>query len=389
MNVALLQPDVRDYLMTHLHTRPAAFMLMSHQFEIAAKDLTQQLVGLQKARYKFPLLFENEEVLYPPKVHIEQTSSWHTARYKAQITKGKSMVDLTGGLGIDGLAFAEAFSQTTHVEVDHKLQAIASHNFAALGTRIKSYNDDGIAYLKKTNNRYDLIYLDPSRKTAATHKAILLEDYEPNVLSHLELLFQKADQVLIKTSPMLDITAGLQQLQHVAQIHVVAVKNEVKELLWLLKPGANATKITAVNLESGQIDFTYDHDKTCDPIIEPPGNYLYEPHAALMKTQAYGVICEQFNLGKIDTDSHFYTSNKLITFPGRCFKIIGIHDYKPKIIKRLYSKSARAVVARNFRESVHQLRTKYNFTEHESDYLFFTCVAGRGAVVIEAQKIET
>ncbi|BAO55913.1 THUMP-like domain-containing protein [Nonlabens marinus] len=386
MNLKVLQPQVREYLMEHLHESPAGFILKSHPFEIEVKDLTQQLIGLQKARYKFPLLFEHREILFPPKVNLEQTSSASTAAYKAQITQGNSMIDLTGGLGVDVIAFAKAYSQTTHVERDKSLQEITAHNLSALQLPTKSVCEDGIAFLRNTDQSFDLIYLDPSRKTAASSKAVLLTDYEPNVLEHIELLFDKSDQILIKTSPMLDITAGLQQLPNVVEIHVVAVKNEVKELLWLLNKKDTSLTITAVNLETDQPKFSYSPGYL--PVLEfsEVKAYVYEPNAAVMKTQAFAQLAEEYKIQKIDQDAHLLTSEEFIDFPGRIFKVKKTQDYKPKSIKREYGKGAHAVVTRNFRESVKQIRTKYNFTESEFNYLFFTSINGRGAVVIEAEK---
>jgi len=387
MNLEVLQPQVREYLMEHLQESAAGFVLKSHPFDIEGRDLAQQLVGLQKSRAKFPSLFEHPHILFPPTVNLEQTSSETTANYKASLIKGDVMVDLTGGLGVDVIAFAKAYSQTTHLEKNEALQEIASHNFKALHLSTKSHCKDGIKFLKTTDHLFDLIYLDPSRKTAVTNKAILLSDYEPNVLEHLDLLFEKADQVMIKTSPMLDITAGLKQLNHVSEVHVVAVKNEVKELLWILSKESKPLEITAINLETDQPIFTYQPSSTPFELTEKISDFLYEPNAAIMKTQAFSELADQFKVQKIDQDAHLFTSHNRVEFAGRTFKVRDVQDYKPKIIKRRYGNRAHAVVTRNFRESVHQLRTKFDLREHEFNYLFFTSIAGRGAVVIEAEKI--
>lgn len=389
MNLDLLQPQVRSYLLQHIHDNAASFILRTHPFKIKTKVLTQQLIGLQKARHKFPILFKEKQALYPPKVNLEQTSSWKTAVYKANLVKGTSIVDLTGGLGIDGIAFAKTYSKTIHIELDKDLQEIASHNFKALELPIESYLNHGIDFLKSSKDHFDLIYIDPSRKTETTSKAILLKDYEPDVTTHQELFFQKSDHVLIKTSPMLDITAGLNQLNHVAQIHIVAVKNEVKELLWLLKKDSTSVKVHAINLNTKQPVFNYVLSKRATITLEQPRHYLYEPNAAIMKSQAFGDICKQFKVSKIDQDAHIFTHDNYIDFPGRCFEILSIQDYKPKVIKRKYGKGAHAVVVRNFRESVKSLRIKFNFSEHETNYLFFTSITGRGYVVIEAVKIKS
>lgn len=389
MNLKLLQQDVRDYLMEHLHDHATSFILKKHPFtDITTQELTQQLVGLQKARFKFPHLFENEQIIFPPKVNLEQTSSWSTAKYKAGLYYGESMIDLTGGLGIDISAFAKAYSKTTHVELNAPLQQLAAQSFKAQDLTTKSYCDNGISFLKNSKDNYDLIYLDPSRKTAAKTKAILLEDYEPNIIHNLELLFEKSNHVMVKTSPMLDITAGLKQLQKVSAIHIVAVKNEVKELLWILNKNATSPTVHCVNLETEQLPFSYPWNDKATPVLSEPLSYLYEPNASIMKSQAFGSLCEEYDVTKIDQDAHLFTSDRHIDFPGRTFLINEIKSYKPKDIKRSYAKSHRAVVTRNFRETVHQLRQKYQLKEHNTDYLFFTSSLGK-PVVIEAEKMIT
>ncbi len=387
MNLSLLEHVVRDYLMEHLHENAASFLLKSHPFEsISSPELAQQLIGFQKARSKFPLLFENYQVIFPPKVNLEQTSSWSTAVYKANLFQGNKMMDLTGGFGIDVSAFAKKYNDTTHVELNSTLQELAAQSFLAQGLTTKSFSGNGIEILKTAGSDYDLIYLDPSRKTAAKTKAILLEDYEPNVIENLDLLLEKSKLVMIKTSPMLDITAGLKQLHSVSGIHIVALKNEVKELLWILEKEASEVSVHCVNLESEQPDLSFLWNNKATIKISEPLTYLYEPNAAVMKSQAFGFICEQYDLSKIDQDAHLFTSKNRIDFPGRTFLVEELKAYKPKDIKRSYGKSHRAVVVRSFRESVYQLRKKYQLKEHETDYLFFTSSMGK-PVVIQAKKL--
>lgn len=388
MNLALLEPDIQRYLLEHIHDNIAGFALRKHPFlNVTTQELAQQLLGLQKAKSKFPSFFDNSQIVYPPKVNLEQTSSWTTAMYKAALIKGNSMVDITGGFGVDVSAFAKAYKATTHVELNESLQLLANQLFKAQGLTTKSVAMDGMEFLAQTNERYDLIYIDPSRKTEASAKAVMLEDYEPRVMESMELLFSKADTVMIKTSPMLDITAGLQSLKQVSEIHVVAVKNEVKELLWILKENNSLTQVTAVNLESSQPAFQLS-ELVSNFLISytEPLKYLYEPNAAVMKTMAFQGLCKQYPVSKIDQDAHLFTSDELLDFPGRVFEIKAVNAYKPKAIKKQYGSSERAVVTRNFRESVAQLRTKYKLAESETDYLFFTSVAGN-YVVIEAVKM--
>ncbi|WP_298953763.1 methyltransferase [uncultured Nonlabens sp.] len=389
MNLKVILPEVTEYLRSCLHENAAAFMLKKHPFnEVTTLELTQQLIGLQKARSKFLSFFENDQIIYPPKVNLEQTSSQATAVYKSQISKIDSMIDLTGGFGVDVSAFAKACPTTTHVELSSQLQEYAQHSFKVQGLQIKSYCADGLQFLKENSSQYDLIYIDPSRKTASHSKAVLLKDYEPNVVENLEFLLKKGKQIMIKTSPMLDITAGLQQLEYVRSLHIVAVKNEVKELLWILtKEQVGTPVVKCVNLLTEQPVFESVIKYKSIGRYSRPLKYLYEPNAAVMKSQEFDAILEQYPLLKLDQDAHLFTSEHLIEFPGRAFEIKSVNDNKPKKIKRLYGKSARGVVTRNHKESVAQLRKKYQFSEHETDYLFFTSSEELGSIVIEVIKL--
>lgn len=387
MNLQVTAPQVRAYLLEHIHDHPAHFLMSSHPFDLEAKELTQQLVGLQKAQKKFPDLFNNSEVVFPPKINLEQTSSQITAFYKSQLVKGRTMVDLTGGWGVDVSAFAKAGFQSTHLEVSASLQPYAVQLFKAQGLKVVSHALDGIDFVYDQLDYADVIYLDPGRKTTASPKAIQLQDYEPNVLDHLDILFQKCNAVLIKTSPMLDLHAGVSQLRNIAEVHIVAVKNEVKELLWLLKKDAVSTSVVCVNLESDQPDFKFDFktDQSCTNFSEPL-KYIYEPNATIMKSQGFKSLAEDYGVYKLDHNAHLFTSASRVDFPGRIFEVQRVIPYQPKQVKKLFGKSGRGVVTRNFKNTVKQLRDKFQFTEHDTDYLFFTSVNGKGAVVIEAVK---
>ncbi len=395
----LLKPEIRNYLLEHLTDHPADFLLRSHPFPVDSKDLTQQLVGLQKSLKKFPELHQHPAVLFPPKVNLEQTSSASAAAYKAQILDGKSMVDLTGGWGVDVLAFAsrrrqaygdrwKAGFQCTHIERNKGLQAYSKKLFQAFDLNVKTIAGDGIEYAYDHLDYADLIYMDPSRKTDKSAKAVRLEDYEPDVLEHLELLLHKCKYLMIKTSPMLDITMGMEQLKQVNQLHVVSVKNEVKELLWILENEPSQTQIHCVNLETDQnpLVFNYDDEQLADAYSDPL-DFLYEPNASIMKAQAFQTLTKDYGAQKLEANTHLFTHQNLMDFPGRVFKVIATHAYKPKLIKKLFGKQNRGVVTRNFKNSVKELRTKFQIGEDDTNYLFFTQIVGRKSVVIECEKV--
>ncbi|MGB3592490.1 MAG: methyltransferase [Nonlabens sp.] len=393
MNQELLLEEVRNYLASHIHTHPATFALQKHPFDnITSQELTQQLVGMQKAITKFPSLYKNPNVLYPPKVNLEQTSSELTANYKAKLALGETFIDLTGGFGLDVYAFAKAGLRTTHIEQNNSLAVYSRQLFKAFSLTVETRTGDGIALLTREGRPYDTIYLDPGRKTHKTQKAIQLEDYEPNVLDYLEVLLQRCRRLLIKTSPMLDITAGLSALKYVRELHVVAVKNEVKEMVWVIQnskhPIQGHTQISCVNILSEQENFSFVEGENNDSIeFSEPLKYLYEPNAAIMKAQAFGELASRYGMKKLATSSHLFTSQLRHRFPGRVFQIIKVQRYKPKLIKRNYGNGRYGVVARNFKIPVAAIREKFNLGENRQQYLFFTTDHAQQQIVIEVTKL--
>ena len=315
MDLRVLQQEVREYLLAHIHDDAAGFLLSSHPFDIDSKTLAQQLIGLQKSKSKFPELFQNSQVVFPPKVNLEQTSSYTTATYKSSIVQGKTMVDLTGGFGIDVLAFAKAGFKATHIDLSPTLKDYSEQLFTAMNIQVKSVLGDGIDYVYENLDFVDLIYIDPSRKTKANSKAISLHEYEPQITEHVDIMLQKCNCILIKTSPMMDLSQGLKELKSVAEIHIVAVKNEVKELLWLLKSESVDTKVICVNLDTDQSLFGFDwKSKKHNIEYAEPLKYLYEPNASIMKSGGYDEVAMKYDLKKLDGNTHLYTSEKLIPF---------------------------------------------------------------------------
>ena len=156
------------------------------------------------------------------------------------------MVDLTGGMGVDCYFLSQQFQSTAYVEKLPHLVELAKHNFAILNPKVEVYNDDAEAFLKQMPS-VDVIYIDPARRDTKGQKTVSIHDCTPDVSLLQQNLFGKAHQVLIKLSPMLDISLALSDLQHVKSVHVVSVANECKELLFLLE--RNHTDETTLLLE--------------------------------------------------------------------------------------------------------------------------------------------
>jgi 16S rRNA G966 N2-methylase RsmD len=391
LNKYILNTGVQGFIKNNLNTDISSVLLKKVIFNgVSTLELVEQLEAKKKCKEKLPLWFNTPNIYYPNKLNIEQTSSETTAQYKANLINGKSLIDLTGGLGIDAYYFALKTAQVYHCEINENLSQIAAHNFKILeANNIQLSTKNGIDFLEESNQFFDWIYVDPSRRNDAKGKVFLLSDCLPNVTQHLTLFFKKTNQVLIKTSPLLDISNGIKELQHVKEIHVVAVKNEVKELLWILENGFEGdVSIKAVNLTPQKEEtFVYklSEQHTTKVSYSKPKKYLYEPNAAILKSGGFNTVSAYFSLFKLHKHSHLYTSDALIDFPGRVFIVNEVLPYKKKFLKQLPQKAN--ITTRNFPESVAAIRKKCRIKDGGDVYLFFTTDLENEKIVVVCEKV--
>lgn len=382
---------MRDYLKFHEHTPLHSFILKGSPFpDITIQELAQQLEGKRKAKGKLPLWYETKGIIYPPKLNLEQTSSEATARYKASLIHGKIIVDGTGGFGIDAYYFAQVANKVIHIEINEELSAFAKRNAETLQQQnVELVIGDSMEIIANSTLRFDTIFLDPGRRTDSKGKVFMLKDCIPNVPLYKNVLLSKCDALWIKTAPLLDISAGLEELKNVAEIHIVAVKNEVKELLWkLTTTKIKNPKITVVNLQSSDpaLSFTYSEIFEATPSYGSPKKYLYEPNSALMKSGAFHWVCDAFRIEKLGEHSHLYTSDELVEFAGRRFEIKKVLPYLKKVGKELGITKAN-ITTRNFPLKVEEIRKKLKIKDGGDVYLFFTTLTGGELVVIQCSKI--
>jgi 16S rRNA G966 N2-methylase RsmD len=359
---------------------------------VGTKELVQQIEAKKKCDTKLPIWFKTTGIYYPDKLNIEQTSSEITAQYKANLVNGKSMIDLTGGLGVDSYFFSKKMEQVVHCELDKNLSEIAEYNYDILGVKnIYCLPKNGLDYLEDSTQKFDWIYVDPSRRNNVKGKVFMLSDCLPDVPNNLSLLFKKATSILIKTSPLLDFTIGINELRSVKEIHVVAIKNEVKELLWILeKDYLGEISIKTINFNTGKdekFDFGWGDEKRNISQFGLPKTYLYEPNSAILKSGAFKTIGNTFGLKKLQEHSHLYTADKLVDFPGRTFNIEKIIPYNKKSIQKLGIQKAN-VTARNFPESVEGFRKKHKIKDGGNDYVFLTTNCLKEKTILICKKIQ-
>lgn len=388
MNKALLLPEVQDFIKSFNEEISKLAFRGSPWPEITIQELIQQIEGYQKSKIKLPTWYATNAIYYPPKLNIEQTSSEVTAKYKASLIDGETIADITGGFGVDSFYFSKNYKTVHHFERNKSLSSIVAHNFKQLGLKnVSFFAEDAISGLE--NKKYDVIYVDPSRRHDTKGKVFFLKDCEPNLIEHQESLLNRCNTLLVKTSPMLDINIGLEELQSVQEIHIVAIDNEVKELLWILQKGGNReVTIKTIHFnKKNREEFSFLFGNQSEMQYSTPLTYLYEPNAAIMKSGGFSNICDDYGLKKIAKHSHLFTSDKLISFPGRVFKIMDVIPYKKNTMKTL-SNSKANVSTRNFPENVSQLKKKWKIKDGGQDYLFFTSLADDSKVVIKTTKTD-
>lgn len=392
MNTALFDPESQDYINTHLKSDPLTLILKGRGLKgVSVEELVGQIEAKNKAEKKLSTWYNSNLIYYPNKLNIEQTSSETTAEYKAQLVLGKSMIDITGGFGVDAFYFSKYFEKVVHCEHSDSLSAIAAHNFKVLNAKnIITAASDGMEYLKSREEKFDLIYIDPSRRHENKGKVFFLKDCSPNVPEHFDLLWTRTRHILIKTGPLLDITVGMQELEFVKEIHIVAVEGEVKELLWLLEHSHKAQpEIITINIKKREVEnfrFYLGEESDTGMHLSPPLSYLYEPNSAIMKSGGFNILSKKLKIKKLHQHSHLYTSEELLDFPGRCFKIIQSVGYNKKQVKALKLEKAN-ITARNFPDSVQQIRKTHKIKDGGEIYLFFTTNHIGEKIVLVCKKI--
>jgi 16S rRNA G966 N2-methylase RsmD len=393
LNRNILHTGVQHFINENLNTDIVSVLLKKVSFDgVGTKELVQQIEAKKKCDTKLPIWFKTTGIYYPDKLNIEQTSSEITAQYKANLVNGKSMIDLTGGLGVDSYFFSKKMEQVVHCELDKNLSEIAEYNYDILGVKnIYCLPKNGLDYLEDSTQKFDWIYVDPSRRNNVKGKVFMLSDCLPDVPNNLSLLFKKATSILIKTSPLLDFTIGINELRSVKEIHVVAIKNEVKELLWILeKDYLGEISIKTINFNTGKdekFDFGWGDEKRNISQFGLPKTYLYEPNSAILKSGAFKTIGNTFGLKKLQEHSHLYTADKLVDFPGRTFNIEKIIPYNKKSIQKLGIQKAN-VTARNFPESVEGFRKKHKIKDGGNDYVFLTTNCLKEKTILICKKIQ-
>ncbi|GAB4333422.1 MAG: SAM-dependent methyltransferase [Flammeovirgaceae bacterium] len=392
----MLTPEMQEFIIKHQKDNIEQLILQKHRFsEIDIHFAVHQIIGRRKAKEKLPTWFENQKLVYPEKISLEQSSSEITANYKAQLLKGKKMADLTGGMGVDAYFFSKNFEKVYYLEKNAKLCQIVKYNFGQLqSSNIECIAEDSIEWLKNQDTNFDLIYLDPARRNASQGKVVKLEDCEPNILESKSLIFEHSRIILLKASPLLDLSLALEQLPEIKEIHVLSVENDCKELLFVLEKDKIHQNIYVhcINFQANnhieKFVFEKEEEKKITCPLSKPLSYLYEPNVSILKAGAFRSVGVKFQLFKLHPHSHLYTSENIVeNFNGRIFKIEEIIPFNKKNIKTALSNTKKANISvRNFPLTVEEIRKMTKINEGGDMYLFATTDCEGNKILIRCQK---
>ena len=390
LNASILDSKVQDFIKKHLDSDVPKLLFKGSPFEkVTIQELVAQIEAKKKSKKKLPTWFKAKDIYYSNKLNIEQTSSETAAQYKSNLLSGNTIIDLTGGFGVDAFYFSKRFKTVIHCEIQTDLSEIVKHNYNMLGiSNIHTRAVDGFSHLTLHKEFFDWIYIDPSRRNELKGKVFLLADCLPNIPENFDILFEHTNNVLIKASPMLDITSAINELKYVKEVHVVAIENEVKELLFVLeKSYVSKIKTKTINIiASADQHFDGIHKESISAEFSLPKTYLYEPNTAILKAGLFDQLVKP-PLSKLQQNSHLYTSNELIDFPGRRFKIQHCITYNKKELNTIIPSKKANITTRNFPETVAQIRKKIKFKDGGDNYLFFTTNIDNKYIVIVCTKV--
>ncbi len=391
MNLSILSTEIQKFINNSLQANISKLALSKNPFpEIDWKEIINQIVSKNKSKSKLTTWFTTEGIYFPPSISIEQTSSEITAKYKTNLLTGKSIIDLTGGFGVDCYYFSKKFEKVVHCEKNVELSEIVKHNYKKLKVdNIECKAQNSTEVLTDSDTNFDWIYIDPSRRSDIKGKVFLLKDCLPNVPANLDLYFSKSKNILIKTAPILDITAGINELNHIKSIHIIAIDNEVKELLWILeKDYSGKIEITSVNIQKEKTDSnSFVFGQNTPTTFDLPNMFLFEPNAPLLKSGCSDNLSKTLNVDKLHPHSHLFTNLKLIDFPGRRFMIESVIPFKKEELKKHIEGKKMNITTRNFPLTVEEIRKKYKIAEGGNVFTFFTTNINDEKIVLICNKI--
>lgn len=381
MGNKLISKEIQDYIHANLNTDLHTLLLKKSPFpEVSMQEIVQQIKGKQTAQKKFPFLLK-EGIIFPPQLNLEQASSEKTALYKSQMLKGNKFIDLTSGFGIDAFHLSRHFNEVTLVEQNQELLGLVEHNWGVLGRKATFINQNLEDFLKSNREHFNVIYLDPARRDQNQNKVFLLEDLSPDILQIKEMLLSMADQVIIKLSPLIDLKYLISVLPEIFRIEIIAVKNDVKEVvIFLSNKGKEGITVNCVNLESEESAFLFrfGEEEKSQVSYSEPEKFIYIPNNSILKAGVFNLISERSGLKKLHPNTHIYTSDQKITdFPGRVLEMEVVES------KHIKKKESFNIISKNYPLKPEEIKKKYGIKDGGKDYLIFT-QSKKGKIILKS-----
>lgn len=382
----LFDEEFNEWIASHRNDDVAKLRLKYAGSDETVKEAISQIEYTRKAGDKFGGM----KLWFPTSLSVEQATSVDVARFHASFIKPRSKVlDMTMGLGVDAATIATTDdARVTAVERDARLCEFAAVNYRDI-PNLTVINADSVEWLRGCGDSFDYIFIDPARRDVAGKRVYNIHDCTPDVAELLPLLFQHAPCVLVKLSPMLDISATIKDLQHVSAIYVVEERGEVRELLaYLEKDTVSDSDNTDIVVVDGDSRFAFTRAQEAAAVemyAEPAaGGYLYEPSAAVMKAAPFKLLCERYNIGALHPNTHLYVSeNEIAGFPGKCYRIEAVIPYASKYIKRFSRDYPSASVSvRNFPITAAALRAKLKVKDSATPKVYGVTIKGGNQVLI-------
>lgn len=401
----MLSPETLDFAWQHRGDDTARLLLGKVPEGVDVRLAAQQIEGWHTARQKWPSLAANPLFLYPQRLNREQASSEATAAYKAslagRIVGGQggvspvSVADLTGGMGVDTMALATLPVHVDYFELNPDLCDLMRRNVDTLGlNNIAVHNADSLAPAvpactpssvpgdSVAGKRYAFALIDPARRDAAGRRVAAFEDCSPDILAAMPRLQAMTQHLMIKASPMVDIAEAFKQLPPVSELHIVALRGECKELLFLIDTAAEAVEPTihCVNLQGPSAPFVHRPSEAAaataqiaDTSVLP--RYLYEPDATIMKAGCHALVASRFGLAMLSYNSHIYSSMQRVEgFPGRCFEVVAEVAPTRRALAPLLPDWRANVISRNHPLGADALRRQLRLADGGEYYLIATSV---------------
>ena len=382
----LTDREVR-FVREHLHEDVHGLLLSAHKYpDVDVPKCVVQIEGRRKIKHKIPEWYACKDIYIPSLQAAEQASSAEAARYKERFLKDRgTVVDMTGGLGVDAYYFAAAGQKVIYAEEDERLCQAARHNFQVLrkSDRIEVVHRSAEALWEEGRivPYADLAYADPSRRGKEGARIRGLVSYRPDVTQLAETVLKHAAAFLVKMSPLEDISRTLELLPGTTQVHVVSFRNECKELLFLLEKQEEAAGAPLVVCSVG-FSFYREEEMAAAQALQSgetygmpkEGDFLYEPDASLLKAGAFALPAVRFGLEKLHRHSHLYVSSEFVAgFPGTTYRIHRLMPFALSHVKQLAATFPSAQMkVRNFPLSVDVWRKKTGIKDGGTDVLFGT-----------------